>query len=81
MEIIDPDLLEFSYDTKDETETFNIENTEKNNEVETKYICSQCNQGFHAVSNLTIHVENKHGKKDQVCPICGLGFSKAYIQR
>ena len=86
METDNPDLLEFSNDTKEETfevsiDDSNIENTEKNNKVRRKYMCSQCSKGFHQVSNLTQHVEHAHRKKNQICPICGRGLSKAYIQR
>lgn len=88
METDNPDLLEFSNYTKEVKENFkgslddsNIENTEKNNKVKTKYMCSQCNRFCHTLANLTQHVENVHGKKDQICPICGLGFKKVYINR
>ena len=90
METDNPDFLEFSNDTKEETfevsiDDSNIENTEKNNKVRRKssrrYMCSQCSKGFHQVSNLTQHVEHAHRKKNQICPICGRGLSKAYIQR
>ena len=96
MEIDNPDLLEFSNDTKEETvevsslEDSNIENTEKKKGVRRKrnpntkyiYMCSQCSKGFNQVSNLTQHVENVHGNKyDQICPICGKKCTKSYIKR